>query len=40
LTVWDLQGRDVDEPDLEHSVADGVEALVVCGGRLMVHLAG
>jgi diacylglycerol kinase (ATP) len=41
LTVRDLQGRDADEAlDLAHQcVADGVDALVVCGGDGMVHLA-
>jgi diacylglycerol kinase (ATP) len=41
LVVRSLQGRDVDEAaDLAHQcVADGVEALVVCGGDGMVHLA-
>lgn len=38
--VRDLQGRDADEAlDLAHAcVADGVEALVVCGGDGLVHL--
>jgi diacylglycerol kinase (ATP) len=41
LVVRSLQGRDVDEAaDLARQcVADGVEALVVCGGDGMVHLA-
>ncbi len=41
LTVRDLQGRDADEAlDLARQcVADGVDALVVCGGDGMVHLA-
>jgi diacylglycerol kinase (ATP) len=41
LVVRNLQGRDVDEAaDLaQQCVADGVEALVVCGGDGMVHLA-
>ena len=41
LVVRNLQGRDPDEAlDLAHQcVADGVEALVVCGGDGMVHLA-
>jgi diacylglycerol kinase (ATP) len=41
LVVRNLQGRDVDEAgDLARQcVADGVEALVVCGGDGMVHLA-
>jgi diacylglycerol kinase (ATP) len=41
LVVRNLQGRDADEAlDLAHQcVADGVEALVVCGGDGMVHLA-
>ncbi len=41
LVVRDLQGRDVDEAlDLARQcVADGVDALVVCGGDGMVHLA-
>jgi diacylglycerol kinase (ATP) len=41
LVVRDLQGRDADEAlDLARQcVADGVEALVVCGGDGMVHLA-
>lgn len=41
FVVRDLQGRDADEAlDLAHScVADGVEAVVVCGGDGMVHLA-
>ncbi|MBB6625832.1 diacylglycerol kinase [Nocardioides sp. KIGAM211] len=40
LTVRDLEGRDVDEAlDLARgAVADGVDALVVCGGDGMVHL--
>jgi diacylglycerol kinase (ATP) len=41
LTVRDLQGRDAGEAlDLAHQcVADGVDALVICGGDGMVHLA-
>ena len=41
LEVRSLQGRDADEAlDLAHQcVADGVDALVVCGGDGMVHLA-
>jgi diacylglycerol kinase (ATP) len=41
LVVRNLQGRDVDEAaDLaQQCVADGVEALVICGGDGMVHLA-
>lgn len=41
LVVRNLQGRDPDEAlDLAHQcVADGVDALVVCGGDGMVHLA-
>jgi diacylglycerol kinase (ATP) len=41
LVVRNLHGRDVDEAaDLaQQCVADGVEALVVCGGDGMVHLA-
>lgn len=41
FVVRDLQGRDGDEAlDLAHAcVADGVEALVVCGGDGLVHLA-
>jgi diacylglycerol kinase (ATP) len=41
LVVRNLQGRDVDEAaDLaQQCVADGIEALVVCGGDGMVHLA-
>jgi diacylglycerol kinase (ATP) len=41
LVVRNLQGRDIDEAaDLaQQCVADGVEALVVCGGDGMVHLA-
>ena len=41
LVVRNLQGRDPDEAlDLARQcVADGVEALVVCGGDGMVHLA-
>jgi diacylglycerol kinase (ATP) len=41
LTVRDLQGRDADEAlDLARQcVADGVDALVVCGGDGMVHVA-
>jgi diacylglycerol kinase (ATP) len=41
LSVRSLQGRDADEAlDLAHQcVADGVDALVVCGGDGMVHLA-
>ncbi len=41
LVVRSLQGRDADEAlDLAHQcVADGVDALVVCGGDGMVHLA-
>jgi diacylglycerol kinase (ATP) len=41
LTVRDLQGRDPGEAlDLARQcVADGVQALVVCGGDGMVHLA-
>jgi diacylglycerol kinase (ATP) len=41
LTVRDLQGRDAGEAlDLARQcVADGVDALVVCGGDGMVHLA-
>ncbi len=41
LAVRSLQGRDADEAlDLAHQcVSDGVEALVVCGGDGMVHLA-
>jgi diacylglycerol kinase (ATP) len=41
LTVRDLQGRDADEAlDLARQcVADGVDALVICGGDGMVHLA-
>ena len=41
LVVRSLQGRDADEAlDLAHQcVSDGVEALVVCGGDGMVHLA-
>ncbi len=41
LVVRDLQGADADEAcDLAHAcVRDGVEALVVCGGDGMVHLA-
>jgi len=41
LVVRNLQGRDADEAlDLARQcVADGVEALVVCGGDGMVHLA-
>jgi diacylglycerol kinase (ATP) len=41
LTVRDLQGRDAGESlDLARQcVADGVDALVVCGGDGMVHLA-
>ncbi len=40
LTVRSLQGRDADEAlDLaRQQVADGVDALVVCGGDGMVHL--
>jgi diacylglycerol kinase (ATP) len=40
LVVRNLQGRDPDEAlDLAHQcVADGVDALVVCGGDGMVHL--
>ncbi|MEV7429298.1 MULTISPECIES: diacylglycerol kinase [unclassified Nocardioides] len=41
LSVRDLVGRDADEArDLAHAaVADGVEAVVVCGGDGMTHLA-
>ena len=41
LAVRNLQGRDADEAlDLARQcVADGVEALVVCGGDGMVHIA-
>jgi diacylglycerol kinase (ATP) len=41
LAVRSLQGRDADEAlDLAHQcVSDGVDALVVCGGDGMVHLA-
>lgn len=41
LVVRNLEGRDADEAlDLARaSVADGVEALVVCGGDGLVHLA-
>ena len=41
LAVRSLQGRDADEAlDLAHQcVADGVEALVACGGDGMVHIA-
>jgi diacylglycerol kinase (ATP) len=41
LVVRDLEGRDADEAlDLARQcVADGVDALVVCGGDGMVHLA-
>ena len=41
LAVRNLQGRDADEAlDLARQcVADGIEALVVCGGDGMVHLA-
>ena len=41
LVVRNLEGRDADEAlDLaKASVADGVEALVVCGGDGLVHLA-
>ena len=41
LVVRDLQGRDAGEAlDLARQcVADGVDALVVCGGDGMVHLA-
>jgi diacylglycerol kinase (ATP) len=41
LVVRNLEGRDADEAlDLaKGSVADGVEALVVCGGDGLVHLA-
>jgi diacylglycerol kinase (ATP) len=41
LEVWSLQGADADEAlDLARQcVADGVDALVVCGGDGMVHLA-
>ena len=41
LTVRDLQGRDASEAlDLARQcVADGVDAVVVCGGDGMVHLA-
>jgi diacylglycerol kinase (ATP) len=41
LVVRNLQGRDVDEAaDLaQQCVDDGVEALVICGGDGMVHLA-
>jgi len=41
LSVRNLQGRDADEAlDLARQcVADGVEALVVCGGDGMVHIA-
>jgi diacylglycerol kinase (ATP) len=41
LVVRNLQGRDVDEAsDLARQcVADGVDALVICGGDGMVHLA-
>src|SRR6478752_922787 len=41
LSVRSLQGRDADEAlDLARQcVADGVEALVVCGGDGMVHIA-
>lgn len=41
FTVRDLRGRDADEAhDLAaHALAEGVEALVVCGGDGMVHLA-
>jgi diacylglycerol kinase (ATP) len=41
LVVRDLQGRDADEAlDLARQcVEDGVEALVVCGGDGMVHIA-
>ena len=41
LSVRSLQGRDADEAlDLAHQcVTDGVDALVVCGGDGMVHLA-
>lgn len=40
FVVRNLQGRDADEAsDLAHAcVADGVEALVVCGGDGLVHL--
>ena len=40
FTVQDLVGRDADEArDLARAaVADGVEALVVCGGDGLVHL--
>jgi diacylglycerol kinase (ATP) len=41
LTVRDLQGRDAGEALVlaRQCVADGVDALVVCGGDGMVHLA-
>lgn len=41
LTVRDLQGRDADESLTlaRQCVADGVDAVVVCGGDGMVHLA-
>jgi diacylglycerol kinase (ATP) len=41
LTVRDLQGRDADEAlDLARQcVAEGIDAVVVCGGDGMVHLA-
>jgi len=41
FTVRNLEGRDADEAlDLAHAcVADGVDALVVCGGDGLVHLA-
>jgi diacylglycerol kinase (ATP) len=41
LVVRDLQGRDADEAlDLARQcVADGVDAVVVCGGDGMVHIA-
>jgi diacylglycerol kinase (ATP) len=41
LVVRNLQGRDADEAsDLARQcVADGIEALVICGGDGMVHLA-
>jgi diacylglycerol kinase (ATP) len=41
LVVRNLQGRDVDEAsDLARQcVADGIDALVICGGDGMVHLA-
>lgn len=40
LTVEDLQGADADEAEqlAREAVADGVDALVVCGGDGLVHL--